>query len=42
MKKFICNIKSVFQHTDEREQAEKAVKFAKSVVMSAEKAITDS
>lgn len=42
MKEFICNIESAFQHTSEREQAEKAVKFAKSAVMSVEKAITDS
>lgn len=42
MKKFICNIESAFQHTSEREQAEKAVKFTKLAVMSVEKAITDS
>ena len=33
-KEFICNIESAFQRADERERAEKAVKFAKSALMS--------
>ncbi|CZR65639.1 uncharacterized protein PAC_15539 [Phialocephala subalpina] len=38
---FICNIASAFQHESEEERANKAMEFAKSAVISAQKAFTD-
>ncbi|KAF8846869.1 hypothetical protein BDZ45DRAFT_733970 [Acephala macrosclerotiorum] len=40
-KKFICSIDSIFQHSNETERTEKAVKPAEATVTSAQNAITD-